>query len=140
MIINHLKYQHGILYTSPREERKARVQSSIEQAIENAKQSAGFKRRRITALNSDDDFNTPHIVDPYIMELLYTRWIARCHLPLKMIECDEFRALFTYINKDAASYLPSNSRTVKDWIARTYLVQQERQINLLHKARSKIHL
>ena len=114
MIINHLKYQHGILYTSPREERKARVQSSIEQAIENAKQSAGFKRRRITALDSDDDFDTPHIIDPYIIELLYTRWIARCHLPLKMIECDEFRALFTYINKDAASYLLSNSRTVKD--------------------------
>ena len=73
MIINHLKYQHGILYTSLREERKARVQSSIEQAIENAKQSAGFKRRRITALDSDDDFDTPYIVDPYIIELLYTR-------------------------------------------------------------------
>ena len=73
MIINHLKYQHGILYTSLREERKARVQSSIKQAIENAKHSAGFKRRRITALNNDDDFNTPHIVDPHIIELLYTR-------------------------------------------------------------------
>ena len=73
MIINHLKYQHGILYTLLREERKARVQSSIEQAIENVKQSAGFKRRRITALNSDDDFDTLHIVDPYVIELLYTR-------------------------------------------------------------------
>jgi hypothetical protein len=73
VIINHLKYQHGILYTSLREERKARVQSSIKQIIENVKQSAGFKRRRITALDSDNDFDTLHIVDPYIIELLYTR-------------------------------------------------------------------
>jgi hypothetical protein len=90
VIINHLKYQHGILYTLPREERKARVQSSIKQAIENVKQSAGFKRRRIIALNSDDDFDTPYIVDPHVIELLYTRWIARCHLPLKIIKYDEF--------------------------------------------------
>jgi hypothetical protein len=41
-----------------------------------------------------------YIIDPQITKLLIVRLFARYNLSLNLIECDEFRALLTYLNKD----------------------------------------
>ena len=60
----------------------SQVQTSIQQALERAKDHE-HKRRRIQPIINRDQF-----------EQLYVRWVVRCSIPFRMIKCVEFRALF----------------------------------------------
>jgi hypothetical protein len=170
VITNHLKSAHHITVHSVRQEQRDRVAGSIEQAMENARQSTGFKRRRvITNLVDESDSEPPkgkynrfsalirllvteasitnkpltlgrYILDPHITELLLVRLFTRCNIPLSLVECDEFRALFTYLNQDISSWLPTSANTVKQWVLRTVNDQIQNQIDGITNAKSKIHL
>jgi hypothetical protein len=60
VISNHLKSTHRITVHSTRQEQRDRVAGSIEQAMENACQSTGFKRRRaIIDLIDESDSEPP---------------------------------------------------------------------------------
>ncbi|KAF7915839.1 uncharacterized protein EAE98_010919 [Botrytis deweyae] len=113
IIAVHLRIYHSISEASPREERRERVQATIQQAIQNASKSAGFKRRRMikdeeTLENLPDEY----VLDPYVLELLFVRLFARCSLPVKLIECDEFRAILYYLNKQTAIWVPDSQKTL----------------------------
>jgi hypothetical protein len=52
-----LKHTHRITNQSERQEQRDRVAGSIEHAMENARQSSGFKRRRqVVDLTNEDEF------------------------------------------------------------------------------------
>jgi hypothetical protein len=48
------------------------------------------------------------------------RWFARGLIPFTIIECEEFRTLLAYINRDIDAWLPGLVNTVKEWILRAY--------------------
>ncbi|PQE02983.1 Ribonuclease H protein [Rutstroemia sp. NJR-2017a BVV2] len=121
IIASHLRAMHHISDISPREERKGCVQATIEQAMANVRQSAGFKRRRILGDEAALDLlPDAYVIEPHMLEVLFVRLFARCSLSFHLIECDEFRAMLSYINKQTDIWLPSCSKTVSKWIHRTY--------------------
>jgi hypothetical protein len=79
-------------------------------------------------------------VEPHIAELLIVRLLTRCNLSLNIIECDEFRALLTYLNQDIANWLPAAKMTITTWVLRTVDDQIGTQITNIANAKSKIHL
>ena len=68
VIIAHLK-GHDIYETSSKELKASQVQTSIQQALERAKDHE-HKRRRIQPIINRDQF-----------EQLYVRWVTRCSIP-----------------------------------------------------------
>jgi hypothetical protein len=68
------------------------------------------------------------------------RLLTRCNLSLNLIECDEFRALLTYLNQDLADWLPASKKTITQWVLRTVDDQINTQITNIANAKSKIHL
>jgi len=53
------------------------------------------KRRKLNDLDGRDI-----LLDRDILEVLYICFIAACNMPLRLVECQEFRALLSYLNKD----------------------------------------
>lgn len=96
-IRNHLTGRHDKKENSPREDQALRVQATIQQAFHRVGEVT-HKRRRLL----HDDFNIAHF------EYLLVRWITRCSIPFRMVECEEFRALIYYINNTCDDWLPTN--------------------------------
>ncbi len=80
--------------------------------MDSAARHAGHKRRR---LEEEDEEPVPekYALDPHVLELLFVRWFAKGAVPLSIIECEEFRALLAYINRDINTWLPSSAETIK---------------------------
>ena len=127
IIITHLQ-GHNIYETSPRDIKTSRVQSSIQQALERAKEHE-HKRRRIQPLINRDHF-----------EQLYVRWTACCSISFRMVECVEFRALFQFIDDTVNDWLPQSHNTVKEWVVRTFELEKDHIKTSLLNALSKIHI
>lgn len=142
VIINHLRYVHQITEQSPREEKRHRVQGSIEAAMAIAASSTSYKRRRLVNPFDTAEFpsSIPVKFDPSVMELLVVRWISRCSISLHMMQCDEFRALLNYLYPDINLWLPLSNKTVSGWIFRTRDDHKERNLEVITNARSRIHL
>lgn len=109
--------------------------------METAKLSSGFKRRRVLGF-LDDDFTPPepYEFDPLVMEQLMVRWLARCNISFQMFECEEFRSIISYLNKQAGMWLPCSANTVNTWVERTYGEHFEFQKDDILRAKSKVHL
>jgi hypothetical protein len=127
-IQRHLRGEHNITDLSLREQKALRVQASIEQAFDRAKETS-YKRRRITLE-----------VDVAQFEVLFVRWIARRSIPLRMVECEEFRALIRLINDTSEEWLPQSHTTITEWVVRTFQSEKVRIKGSLQKSKSKIHI
>lgn len=112
--------------------------------MENAARSQGFKRRRTITLDDERDFEsntlTPYVFDPHVLEQLLVRWFARANISLRMIECEEFRAIITFLNNQVTEWCLTSYKTLETWITRTFEEEFETQRNALHRARSKINI
>ncbi len=139
IIQRHLRCIHNIQGTSPRQEKKNRARGAIEKAMDSAARHAGHKRRR---LEEEDEEPVPekYALDPHVLELLFVRWFAKGAVPLSTIECEEFRALLAYINRDIDTWLPSSAETIKKWVLRTFNDQKPWKKDELQAAKSKIHI
>lgn len=147
IISTHLKNYHHISDTSPREERKHKVQGSIERAMAIAKASSGYKRRRMTSSRAPRNFFLNEIddavnyeIDPAVLEVLFVRWFTRCSVALSMVECEEFRAIANYLYQDVDAWLPATHRTCSTWIDRQYEEHKKQQIGRFKEVEGLVHL
>jgi hypothetical protein len=127
VIKTHLE-GHNIQETLPKDHKGLRVQASIQQALERAKEHEHKRRRTQNSLNPDQ------------FEQLYVRWIARCSVPLRMVECVEFRALLQFGNDTVDDWLPRSHNTVKGWVLRTFELEKDHIKAALLNSLSKIHI
>lgn len=79
-------------------------------------------------------------LDPAVLEVLMVRWFARCSVPMAMVECDEFRAFTSYLNKQSDIWIPGCSNTVFGWIFRTRGEEEAHQKASVAKAISMVHI
>lgn len=130
-IKNHLK-RHGINESSPRQERAKRQQSIIDIAQKEG-QIHPQKRRKLHD-------NPGSSINGNTLEILYTRFITACNEPLRLVECEQFRDLLYYLNREVDNWLPSSHNTVQEWVLRQYKIRKDIQIQRLQSALSDIHI
>ena len=53
-----------------------------------------------------------------VIEVLYVKFISARNMPLRLVECPEFRAFLYYLNKDIDRWLPATHNTVRGWVLR----------------------
>lgn len=104
VIQNHLVNKHDKRELSTQGQKALRVQASITAAFERASEVNHSRRRHTTAL------------DPAQFEYLFVRWVARCSIPFRMVECEEFRAMAQYINDTCDEWLPQSHNKVREWL------------------------
>jgi hypothetical protein len=85
---------HNIKKESSTDTKAKNVQIAIEEAIESAAQNPQKRRR----LNDSDSGEIP--LDRDVLEVLYIKFITACNMPLRLVECPEFRALLSYLNSN----------------------------------------
>jgi hypothetical protein len=133
-IKTHLEGYHGIKEDSPTDTRAKNVQIDIEKAMESASKHP-HKRRKLNDLDSGSQS-----LDGDIIEVLFVKFIAACNIPLRLVECQEFRAFLTYLNSDVDRWLPSTHKTVRGWVMRQFEIEKEKIKVHLQNTKTKIHL
>src|SRR6266536_4066875 len=118
-IKKHLLTKHGKTEKSSRENIIAKRQRSIKHALE-LSENQSFKRRKLTTYGS-----TGQSISGSHLEVLYIKFITACHLPLRLVECPEFRDLLNYINNDIDTWLPTSHTTITDWVLRQFSTMKE---------------
>src|ERR1700709_562891 len=133
-IKKHLLVKHGKTENSSRDNITAKRQQSIEDALE-LSESQSFKRRKLNTCGS-----TGQSISGGHLEVLYVKFITACHLPLRLVECPEFRDLLSYINDDIDTWLPSSHNTITHWVLRQFDSMKEQIKSRLHSALTDIHI
>ena len=108
VIKKHLLTKHRKTKKSPRENITAKRQRSIEHALE-LSENQSFKRRKLNTYGG-----TGQSISGGHLEVLYIKFITACHLPLRLVECPEFRDLLNYINNDIDTWLPTSHTTITE--------------------------
>ena len=133
-IKRHLFEKHAKTEKSSRENVSAKRQRSIEHALQLA-ETQSFKRRKLNTTSGDG-----HSLDGSHLEVLYIKFLTACHLPLRLVECPEFRDLLNYINNDIDTWLPTSHTTITHWVLRQFNSMKEQMKSRLHSARTDIHI
>ena len=133
-IKKHLLVKHGKTENSSRDNITAKRQQSIEDALE-LSESQSFKRRKLNTCGS-----TGQSISGGHLEVLHVKFITACHLPLRLVECPEFRDLLNYINNDIDTWLPASHTTITEWVLRQFSAMKESMKSRLQRARTDIHL
>ena len=134
MIQRHLLEKHTKTEKSSREDTSAKRQRSIEHALD-LSQNQSFKRRKLNTSHSDSNS-----LDGSHLEVLYIKFLTACHLPLRLVECPEFRDLLNYINNNIDTWLPSSHNTITHWVLRQFDSMKEQIKSRLHSALTDIHI
>jgi hypothetical protein len=74
------------------------------------------------------------------MEVLYVKFIAVCNLPLRLVECKEFRKFLVYLNKVINAWLPNSHQTIREWVIRQRDSLKAQSKSRLHSSRTLIHI
>jgi hypothetical protein len=61
-------------------------------------------------------------------------------MPLRLIECQEFRTFLTYLNGDIDHWLPSRHDTVQTWVMCQFGIEKEKTKIQLQNSKTKIYL
>jgi hypothetical protein len=133
-IETHLKNAHSIHEDSPMNKRLQQQQQSIQDAINSAEFNTSKKRK----LTEETENEKP--LDGATLEALFVRWIASDNQALCLVECPEFRAFLTYLNKNVNVYLPNAHSTCGLWVFRQYDIEKERIRLRLQCSRTRIHI
>ena len=106
VIQRHLLKKYTKTKKSSRENISAKRQQSIKHALK-LSQNKSFKRRKLNTTNSNSNLlNSSHL------KVLYIKFLTACHLPLRLVECPEFRDLLNYINNNINTWLPTSYTTI----------------------------
>lgn len=79
-------------------------------------------------------------LDGDVVEVLYVKFITACSQSLRLVECPEFRAFLTYLNKDINRWLNASHNTIKEWVFRQHKIEEEKMMQRVQNARSKVHI
>jgi hypothetical protein len=134
VIKKHLLVKHGKTEKSSRENITTKRQRSIEHAFE-LSNNQSFKRRKLNTCGG-----TGQSISGSHLEVLYVKFITACHLPLRLVECPEFRDLLNYINNDIDTWLPASHTTITEWVLRQFSSMKESMKSRLQSARTDIHI
>jgi hypothetical protein len=132
-ISDHLK-SHGISRDSNEDTRAKNIQLDIARAMETAEGNPQKRRKLVDSdggalpLNGD------------VIKVLYVKFISACNIPLRLVECPEFRAFLHYLNEDIDRWLPAAHKTVRGWVLRQFMAEKEKVKAMLCKSKTKIHL
>jgi hypothetical protein len=126
------KKGHGLPKNSPREAKAKNQQATIDAALATAERQ-NYKRRRL-------DDRPGGSIKAGALEVLYTRFIVACSLPLRLVECPEFREFLSYLNQDIDTWLPKNHQSIRTWIFRQYNDHKEKTKQFIQVSRSKVHI
>jgi hypothetical protein len=132
-IRTHLE-SHGIMEDSPADIKAKNIQIDIQKAMD----SAAEHPQKRWKLNDSDGGEIP--LDGDVLEVLYIKFIAACNMPLRLVECPEFRALLSYLNSNVDQWLPSAHKTIRTWVMRQFEIEKEKVKSRLQNAKTKIHL
>jgi hypothetical protein len=133
VIQRHLLEKHKKTEKSSREDTSAKRQRSIEQALK-LSQNQSFKRRKLNTSSDGQSLDGSHL------EVLYIKFLTACHLPLRLVQCPEFRDLLSYINSDIDTWLPTSHMTITHWVLRQFDFIKEQIKARLHNALTDIHI
>jgi len=61
-------------------------------------------------------------------------------MPLRLVECPEFRALLSYLNSNVDQWLPIAHKTVRTWVIRQFEIEKGKIKIRLQNSKTKIHL
>jgi hAT family C-terminal dimerisation region len=67
-------------------------------------------------------------------------YICCAHIAFSVVESEWFLALLTTLSDLTAVLVPTSHNTTRDWVVKSYERRKQKVKNLLHQARSKIHL
>jgi hypothetical protein len=132
-ISDHLK-THAITRDSTTDTRAKNIQIDITTAIESAEANPQKRRKLVETDGGVLSLNGDAI------EVLYVKFISACNLPLRLVECPEFRAFLHYLNEDIDRWLPSSHHTIREWVLRQFKIEKERIKATLRNSKTKIHL
>jgi hypothetical protein len=118
----------------PANTRAKNIQIEIGKAISSAAEHPQKRRK----LNDSDGGDIP--LDGDIIKVLFVKFIAACNMPLRLVECQEFRTFLTYLNGDIDRWLPSRHETVRTWVMRQFGIEKEKTKIQLQNSKTKIHL
>ena len=93
------------------------------------------KRRKLVHSNRGD---IPLNGD--VLEVLYVKFISACNMPLRLVECPEFRAFLHYLNPDTDHWLPGAHKTVRGWVMRQFGIERTRIQQQVLASKTKVHL
>ena len=106
-ILRHLEEYYNIKEDTFADKRAKNIQINIEEAMILVAETPQ-KRRKLNKYNSGD---MPLNRD--VIKVLYVRFIAACNMLLRLIKCAEFRAFFSYLNKDVDCQLNYKHNTIR---------------------------
>jgi hypothetical protein len=134
IITKHLTSQkgHGIERNSLRDKRVKNQQATIVEAMQDA---AAHPQKRRKMHESDG-----HTINPDMLEILWIQVVVACHFALRLVEIPQFRTFLSYLNKDIECWLPNSHKKIRDWVIRQFKIQKENVQQMIHSARSKIHI
>ena len=124
------KRGHGLPKGSARQIWAQNQQASIEQAMATA-EGQSFKRRRLYD-------HAGETLDGSVVENLYVNFLVSCSLPFRLVECHEFRAFLTFLNKEVDVWLPASHVHVKTWLMRQFKDLKGKAKLLIQSARTRI--
>lgn len=133
LIRAHLRHSHEITQDSPRADKFKKRQQTIQEAMETG-ETQNHKRRRFEGLSDNNTLNAD------TLEVLWINMIVSCNLPLRLIECDTFRALLQFISPDGAEILPESPTIIQGWLKRQFNTGKQQVKHLLQSALTVIHL
>jgi hypothetical protein len=120
---------HGINEDSPR----AKRQQSVIDSAQKEGQTHPQKRPRLNDHPGTD-------INGDTLEILYVRFITACNEPVRLVECQQFRDLLYYLNKQVDNWLPASHNIIREWVLRQYTIRKDIQIQRLQSALSNIHI
>jgi len=133
-IKRHLNEYHDIFEDSPADKRAKNIQIDIQNAMATAANNPQKRRK----LSDSDGGELP--LDGDVIEVLYVKFLVACNIRLRLVECSEFRAFVSYLNKDVDRWLNTSHNTIHGWVMRQFKVEKERVKLRLQNARTKIHV
>lgn len=123
---------HGLPKGARRTAKVVKVKTILEMARVTAEEQPR-KRRRLNDQSGES-------INPDELESLYVRFVTAASLPLRLVECAEFRAFLTCLNADIDTWLPDTHDSVKKWVMRQYKSRKEKVKQRIQSARSQIHV
>jgi hypothetical protein len=133
-IKRHLTEYHEIFEDSPADTRAKNIQINIESAMATA---VAHPQKR-WKLNDSNSGVLP--LDGDVIEVLYVKFLVACNIPLRLVECPEFRAFISYLNKDVDCWLNTSHNTIHEWVMRQFKNEKVTVRMHLQKAQTKIHI
>lgn len=99
-------------------------------------QDAEAHPRKRCKIHKSDGYS----INPDLLEILWIQVVVACHIALRLFEIPQLRTFLLCLNKDIECWLPNSDKKIRDWVIRQFKIQKENVQQMIHSARSEIHI